>query len=1829
MNKMKKLLSVVLAVVLAFSAFSVLGSAARTAYKTVDDLTALDAYSPYGQVTRLSLEERTSIVFDALDNLLPTLNINMGEVFNVLGLSVTIDLTSVDRLCYSFDTIKSTFNNTLASIAMAIVDLGILESLNVDTWATGMTRDGTAQFTILSEILEFLSANTTLINNLFTQGLDLGIVSLGDMSSIEDIIMNLPGFVKGLVYPMIERWDDNLAVIKELDASIAGTSADYNSVEAVANWRVKKLFSDNMSITTVKYNVSGTMTSEHTGMPFRTTAPGAPEASSPRCVYVINGTTPGSTLTVYHIVDAEEAKALAEDSDPDNDAAAYSYVAEEQIYMMAQEVDGSETYVWKAVDEKTGKPYTEGGWSMKWYNDDSNWLDGISGDDIDLRDMSLADLLYTFIPPVFANMAPVVLNGSVKKILAEFLGAKFIYVGQGGPEADDAVLALGNNEFFTREQEDYLWEWSDYAVIDGTHYYRFENQIFVGDLSQKNNYFDIINWDYEIGADFMNEFVPENGGSTSDTLLMNLNDFIIKVANTALKDSAATVDAISGFEKQWTKPALTAGGNDKLVANLKALAQAVIGLAPQHVFGSDYATNERCYVELMLSDDDDTVLTGIAAHIVNMVMPSMSLPGKSDLLASNAKVGAILAAVIREFAAYLAPEYNFDALIYTDFGTTTADPVKSFIAGKDSGYWLDVCLTMGINVGFEYLRAFADMGEGTPEWNSFVAYSGYGVDGKTYAAGTTQEALNAEWEGMLDYIIDWALEKDYEWCWAMENLVDVDGEINLATAQDPWKKLDSVLNALLPVDEILNVKATDCETELEQLLRYDLILAIVDLRWNDLANILIVPDGFVRNTNVLDQLATKLKGIVNYLFKKVGNTNHNFALIPAAITDFDSLANQTNLVTLVKNLVGALYTAGVTNGGCRTLFPFLNFLLGWKTDPQVIADPVMWTDFRDGNDYAFQYNVGNGGAIDSATTKIKILNNSAGMLETHRGSDVTDHAYDINIRNVTSDAELNTVTFEYDNVVSPYETVDIKIGGTYRGNESVTVTIEYDYVGKDGQPVGGTQYTSITFLLSNLYEDSNLSSCQGSDHDDDYTGLTDVKGYVFTEDLFTTVTEYTAEIHYVAASFSNPDKSFVGAQAEGSEMDCNGNPSKTGDVPTAPASNYFTQITATKANPGEWAKTLSKEGTSSTRAHLFAAKSGVTADTEFAYGAYDLGGMGIKYGSDTKVVYVDFIYYNDYNIYDIYTANKDNGYNANQGVDAATYEEYRVAWNKIVELATFPMMTTARNPANWEGVTAAGTSANDYVSAIMPQIEPAIAAYEEAKEAYETALAEAQSSGAADSDLPSYVVALQEAIDDDFINDKEINFQDYNFYEYFNYNDEKVKGEELYRTFLAPEVMDRYYILNSGIREAELDNVIDAETNPFVAAGITASRMENDANAIAESQRLHDEWKMPITSKLVVEDMTARINYYKQFLEANAEPDVNGEPAHMYFLKQEIAHINAQGLAEADYTAASWAEFAERLEIAEAVAAGTDEFGYSNYNSDIYSVKYNLMVAYKNLLEKERSLIEAGGTGTLNANIETAEAIFASLEAGDGVWALAADYEGEANAAYAQLISALGYYYVGEDGNTWNLYADSAYEYRDNDRPNNQNNQAKVNASNAALEAAIANFETAVGGDPELILTEYGVEMGAIIHLDICVTSGDYVGAIYGVDTLNGEALEDYYTTEFGSVEFAENGNDVMSTGATASLLDDDGVVIATYVFIYFGDVNGDGVIDITDATAIESHDAWEEMLEEDTAFFYSADVNYDTVIDITDATAIESHDAWEEMLPSQAELGAGFNEAY
>ena len=1815
MNKTKKLLSVLLAVIMALSCMSVMASAAKAKYQTVDELTALGAYSPYGQVTRLTTEERTSIIFDALDGLLaPMTGLNMGTLIDVLGLKVTINLTSVDNICASFDTIYDTFNNFLFSAAKAIVNLGILEDVKVDSWQTGMTRDGTAQFTILSELVEVISAQNGVIYDVVSTGnLDLGIIggALGDISAVTDLIGDVPGLVKGLVWGLFERWDDTLTEIKAYDTSAKGDGG----VISTLNTFVKNLFNNDMSITTIKYDVNGNMTSEHTNWKSFATgtgAPATPSANSPRCYYQFTSTTPGSVMTVYHIVDAAEAKTLAKTPDEVNGSpAAYTYFKEKQTFVMTEEVEGSGTYVWRATDE------WDNVWSLKWYNDDSQLLPGFDGNSIDLTTMSAGDLLYTFIPVLFNDMVPVVANGSLKKILAEFFGAKFTYVGDVG---SDEVNALPNstNAFFTEEAGDYMFEWSDYAIIGGTHYWRFEDQIWVGDISKKNNYFDIINWDYEITADFLTPFIPTSDASASNRLLLNLNDILVAIAEEVTVASAATVDTISGFEATWTRPSFAAG-NANLVANLKAAAQAVISLAPQHIFGSDYATNERCYYDLLVSADNDTVLTGIAAMLVDIIMPSMTLPGKSDIIASGAKVGAILAAVIREFASYLAPEYNFDALIYTDFGET--DGVKNFVTGKDSRYWLDVCLTIGLNVGFEYLRAFADMGEGTTEWNNFVSYSGYAVDGKTYAAGTTQAALQAEWKGMLDYIVDWALEEDYEWTWKIENIVetvDASGNaftIDLGSYQDPFVKIDGILFGLIPFDEILTITTnSDYPTRVEKFLLYDLILGIVDLRWDALINTVTFngTNKYFRTDNVLQQLATLLKNIVNGIFDKVGGGS-SFKFIPDAVTTFDNLASQANIATFAKQLVSVLYKALVTNELAETVFPFLNFLLGWKTDPQQIADPQIWTEFRDGNDYAFQWK-DNGvyPTIESDYTKIKIRNNSAGMLETHRNSSVTDHAYDIQIVSVTSDATTNKLTFSYgDGYISPYETLDIKIGGTYNGEEAATITVGYNYVGKDGSAIGGTQYTSITIFFSNQYEDSNVEGRWSGDDDDDYTGTDPYKKFIFTEDLYTSVTTYEPAIFYVKPSINLGAKSkdFTQICANGEKQDCNGNITTAGDVMTAPASTYFEWI-RDRAEAG-WETSISEGNPASGR--LYKAKSGVTAATEFPYGDYDMGNIAVQYGG-TIVFEVNFIYYNDFDVDVVYNDNKNNCYHANQGVDAATYNEYNSAWKDIVKYALYPMMTAMN-----------GNSATAYVTTIQPKIEAAIERFEAAKEAYETALANADASGSAAA-LPGYITTLQEEIDNDFMNGKEINFQDYEFYEYFNYNDVKVAAENLYRSYLAPEIMDRYYIMGSGIREAELDLVIGAEGNKAISEAIKATRLENNEDAINASIEAHDAWKMPVTTKLVADDFTSRLAFYKQFLNAANREDAD----HLYFLNKEIAFVEAQGLVAEDYEAVTWGRYATALEEAKKVAAGTDEF--ASFNSRIYDVKYNLMVAYKQLLKNDDSLIQAGGTAELLKTIAKAEAIFAmnfdEIELSEAGLALAEDPAEAKVIALGHLLQGLGYNYqamysendievqngtknagdlkYNDDGSAmmFDLYADSALEYANNDRPNKQGNQAKVDAANDNLVACIAYFAAEEVAAPELGAVDGST--GAFGEVVEDEETGFTTGYIFGVTA--GDNADEYFALvdeTAGTVEWTESAAGAINgTGAIATVYDTKGVAVAEYTLIIFGDVNGDAAITMMDAGVVNLASLGAEI-EGDVAYTYAADVNGDAAITMMDSGVV------------------------
>ena len=124
-------------------------------------------------------------------------------------------------------------------------------------------------------------------------------------------------------------------------------------------------------------------------------------------------------------------------------------------------------------------------------------------------------------------------------------------------------------------------------------------------------------------------------------------------------------------------------------------------------------------------------------------------------------------------------------------------------------------------------------------------------------------------------------------------------------------------------------------------------------------------------------------------------------------------------------------------------------------------------------------------------------------------------------------------------------------------------------------------------------------------------------------------------------------------------------------------------------------------------------------------------------------------------------------------------------------------------------------------------------------------------------------------------------------------------------------------------------------------------------------------------------------------------------------------------------------------------------------------------------------------------------------------------------------------------------------------------------------------------------------------------------GYLYGVDPYDaGETVESVFEViGDGTMEIVANeaGNEC-ATGTMVNVLDLDGNVVASYILIIFGDVDGDGEATGFDASAMELHDAY--MLNDDTGRFlayqeFAGDVDGDFEATGFDASAVELHDSF------------------
>lgn len=1668
MKKSTKLLSVILAVVMIFSTMSVMAFAAKTKYQTSDNLTALNAYSPDGAVTRLSTDERMSVVFDFLDVTLAAANINMGDVINTAGLHLVIDLRSVNALCGTIDSAKSLLGNWAVGGVKWM--LGIVKDADLKKWPSGMTRETNAQLEIVNGIATILNDNADLVKKVINDGkLDVGIIgNFVDISGVNKYLSDIPGLVKGLVYPMFARVDDDMKLINTYSTTTE------NPDTLIKNVLINAM-SKPQSYTSYKEDASGNCISNHIALPKSAEA-------GLRDYYVKGLDSKGAYIEVFEY-----------------DTAKKTYVSQDEKYYKTKETDmegnGTGVYVYTNAS----------GENVKYYVKDSYFLPSLATSDkvseiFNLDSNTLVSALYQIAPYVFKDLAPVVLNGSVKMLLAQWFGAEKTELFGGKASEATAVLAKLPSDvkaFYSKAAGAYNWEWSDFTIgSDGNGYYRLVSKDGLTetwlkfDMSTANSFAKLINWNYTISGDFVNEFMPTaaNDGSVTasaagyTTVLASLNDFVGKAIDTMLSDTAKA--AIN-----WTK-----GDNSNLVPNLRKALQYVAAYNPEYLFGTGYETVYAGYYDTVVdkSASNQDVVTALGAIGVKALMPQIILPSAAELKGQN--VTALLACVIRELATQFVPTYNYDALIYADYNS------KTLVKGKDSGYWLDVIFTMGTDIGMKYLSKLADLGSDKDGGYQFKASN-------TYKLADFEKNTRA-WEDTIDWIIDWALTSDNEWCWKFQKLINTDGlDIDLATAQDPWVKLDKIIRDVLPVEKIVNETAADGKTFLETVLREDIIDRLLNLDvskllgTNSVTGIFNIPANSTLRTEALYPAVFR---IVRELLNKVlGKVCGNTALIADSYKSIDAILQKGPIADLAEKLILGIAYAVQSGGLLDVALPFVNFFLGWTTNAQSYAEPKLTIDKGTLN----YVQLTNG----QMNTTLKVTNASAGMLLKH--GDTYDHPYVLTLKSVTVNGTemLKSGATE----LSPYESTDVPLNAAVPTDSLVKVTAVYSFSFKDGTDYDG-DITSTTFEYA-TNDTTDVGTAWDSGEKVKKSGTAKVvkmKGSTTTDYLATSASALASTVSNISVTWTNTrdtDCKFTAGSISGFDA------------------NYIEssgQAEALVSNTFNFPKDNGSVTVNPVRVKSDVDVEAIPSGSSFALGNQKVTVYG-EHGSrnatlDMSAPLGTLYYYNGTNIKKVV----DSEFKANRDSSKYPAEAWKTYWTALTAAAK--LVYGPFRKANL------GNYSDDNLTAAITALETAVKALDTASTT--------PSSGSA-TVTPAPIEAALKAAGD-------INYQNFDLYAYWAYEKAMKAGNAIIDAYKGPVAPEKY-IDGSSLSKAEITAIAN-KANATYKSAIVASMKAPSIEAQNAYMDAVKAYKAPSYSELEVLNSAKNIAWYASFLKSAAVT------TQKQFLDKEIKAAKAQGYKEADYTAGSYARYTKALAAAEALNANANAL-----QSEVFDVKYELEIAQRALMPKSASALEAGAYTELEAVIAQAKSIFTDNSAytfdaskADGL---------SKTEAYAKLVSVLGYEYTDEKGNTANLYSGSAENYAANDRFYSNVVAAQIDAVITNLKNAMAPFVCKYVAVPTTAGSSEGVSVTENTSLITGVTPGSLATAD---DVLARVTAKDSSAT---TLNVAANAAGLYGTGATATLsLKSSGAPVAIYTVVIYGDVNGDGVVDGFDASYMD-----------------------------------------------------------
>ena len=658
-----------------------------------------------------------------------------------------------------------------------------------------------------------------------------------------------------------------------------------------------------------------------------------------------------------------------------------------------------------------GNPITKKVW-----DEDSFILNAskLEGKNLDLSQNSFFSLLDTVLPVAYETFGTVVLNHDVKKIFMEAMGADFVRVTDAKEiaaiKADSDYVDVEKEGVDTSSVKNYFcnaqmwkvgndWYFRDYVTTQigtdaatGEPITEKQHRYFKAETYNVDELFEVFNWDYYLTANSINFTAKIQEYGSLAGCLNHIIHVILEnaISSEFLAKKGTSIDAL------WAD-----GGNDKFNENLMNTAKFLLINYTFMFFGRNEA-----YVDLNTLEakpefvqkvnsfkNDDNGREGLIAYMLLPLLGDVlpQLVYSADMFEDGLQIEQVAALLVREFLTDLTPQINdnvcdYDALIFADSSLKTG---RTLVKGKDSAYWMNLVLNMGLDLAAVYLDNIANFGVDLASLKTL----------HSYASGSTQP-----WQIVLEEIVDWAVLYIGDGANSVikgldPNTLQVNRSVTYTASNDShavannydgkafWR-VSTALNTLLPLGIINGCSSAEFGLDVEVLfnkIKNDIIPSL---------NIEGIIGFFGRNnheTNFLGQtnLYKEVLDLVNQLLKAILG-NNILQVGSNASTILANAISQASLKTTVNSLLTGLNSRkqGLLIGALPVLAAFIS---DWGGE-QSLASPELSISETTKAD------------AGNLNVTLTLRNGSKGIWRSYmqNGSRVQDEQYSYDVKSIVS-----------------------------------------------------------------------------------------------------------------------------------------------------------------------------------------------------------------------------------------------------------------------------------------------------------------------------------------------------------------------------------------------------------------------------------------------------------------------------------------------------------------------------------------------------------------------------------------------------------------------------------------------------------------------------------------------------------------------------------------------------------------------------------------------------------------------------------------------------------